>query len=128
MTDAEVQVVRSGELAPAASTPGMDRREAFSSEGFWMGTVTTSPGVMTGWHHHGEYDSYIFVSFGTARIEYGPGAKRHAEADAGDSIHIPPLLVHREGTDEGSKGLEAVVIRVGRGEFLFNLEAPEQEE
>src|SRR5206468_1074001 len=34
-------------------TPGMTREHAITADGLTSGTVTTAPGVMSGWHHHG---------------------------------------------------------------------------
>src|SRR5207248_755578 len=54
-----VEVIRRTERRqPAQRTPGMLREEAFTGEGTWIGTVRTEPGVETGWHHHGDYESY----------------------------------------------------------------------
>ena len=121
-----VRVVRAGEMRiPAATTPGMDRREAFTEEGAWAGTVRTEPGVMTGWHLHAGYDTYIHVNRGDAHVEYGPGGTLGIDAGPGDFILIPRGLIHREGTAAGSTGVEAVIVRVGHGEVVTNVEGPE---
>lgn len=121
-----VRVVRAGELPPSpAATPGMDRREAFADERSWAGTVRTEPGVITGWHVHAGYDTYVYVLAGSARIEYGPGGKLGDDAGPGDFVHIPRGLVHREGSSIGSNGVEAVLVRVGAGELVTNVDGPE---
>jgi uncharacterized RmlC-like cupin family protein len=122
-----VRVVRAGERVQAeAQTPGMFRTEAFASEGLWAGTVTTLPGLITGWHHHGDFDSYIYVLSGTLRIEYGPGGTLAAEAGPGDFVSIPQGAIHREGSERGSAGVEAVIFRVGSGPPAVNMEGPEE--
>lgn len=121
-----IRVVRTGELRlPAVVTPGMDRREAFADPDAWVGTVRTEAGVMTGWHTHAGHDTYLHVIAGSAHIEYGPGGSLSADAGAGDFMSIPRGLVHREGTVAGSGGLQAVLVRVGHGELVTNLDGPE---
>ena len=110
---------------PPNPTPGMDRREAFDEEGAWAGTVRTEQGVMTGWHVHAEYDSYIHVNSGRARFEFGPGGSLGVDAGPGDYVLIPRGLIHREGTAAGSNGFEAVLVRVGHGELVTNVDGPE---
>ena len=121
-----VRVVHSEEMRlPAATTPGMDRREAFDHDGVWAGTLRTTPGVLTGWHVHAGHDTYIYLVSGSATVESGPGGRDRIEADAGDFVLIPRGLIHREGTAAGSQGVEAVLIRVGEGEIVTNVDGPE---
>jgi len=121
-----VRVIHAKEMRiPATTTPGMDRREAFVEDGVWAGTVRTERGVMTGWHVHADYDTYIHVNVGQARVEYGPDGQLTADAGPGDFLLIPRGLVHREGTAEGSNGVEAVLVRVGHGELVTNVDGPE---
>lgn len=123
-----VRRVRPGErVSPREQTPGMHREEAFADPGAWLGTVHTDSGVTTGWHHHGEYDTYIYVTGGAARIEYGPGGRLALEAEPGDFLFIPKGVVHREGTAAGSDGVEAVLCRVGSGQVVFNVDGPPEE-
>jgi uncharacterized RmlC-like cupin family protein len=121
-----VRVVRGGERIPAAATtPGMAREEAFSGGGAWAGTVHTEAGVLTGWHIHAGWDTYVYVLEGSARIEYGPGGAQGNDAGPGDFILIPRGVVHREGTSRGSNGVDAVIVRVGEGELVTNVEGPD---
>jgi uncharacterized RmlC-like cupin family protein len=102
----------------------MIREEAFSSEGLWVGFVKSSPGMASGWHHHGEHETFVYVIRGGLRIEYGSGGREHAEAGPGDFLHIPNGSVHREASG-GPEGAESVVFRVGSGEVLVNVDGPE---
>jgi uncharacterized RmlC-like cupin family protein len=67
----------------------------------------------------------VYVLSGSARIEYGPGGTLGHDAGPGDFILIPRGQVHREGTSVGSKGVEAVIVRVGEGELVSNVDGPE---
>jgi uncharacterized RmlC-like cupin family protein len=121
-----VRVVHAEEMRPpAATTPGMDRREAFDHDGVWAGTLRTAEGIVTGWHVHAGHDTYIYVVAGSATVESGPGGRLRTEATAGDFVLIPRGLIHREGTAAGSTGVEAVLVRVGEGEPVTNVDGPE---
>lgn len=121
-----IQVIHPDQMRiPPNPTPGMDRREAFADETAWAGTVRTEQGVMTGWHVHAEYDSYIHVNTGEARFEFGPDGSLGVDAGPGDYVLIPRGLIHREGTAAGSNGFEAVLVRVGHGELVTNVDGPE---
>jgi quercetin dioxygenase-like cupin family protein len=118
------RVVRSDEVVrPEQQTSGMLREEAFATENLWMGMVRATPGQLTGWHHHGEWDTYAYVLSGTLRLESGLAGADPEEARAGDFLFIPKHAVHREGS--GGPGFEAIAVRVGTGPILFNLEGPE---
>jgi uncharacterized RmlC-like cupin family protein len=122
----KVRVVPAAEMRPpAVVTPGMDRREAFAQDGAWAGTVRTTAGAMTGWHVHAGHDTYLHVNAGTMHIEYGPGGSLSADAGPGDFLLIPRGLVHREGSAAGSTGVEAVIVRVGSGEPVTNVDGPD---
>jgi quercetin dioxygenase-like cupin family protein len=101
----------------------MLREEAFARENLWIGVVRAEPQQLTGWHHHGDWDTYAYVLSGTLRLESGPSGIDRAEAAAGDFLFIPGNTVHREGS--GGPGFEAIAIRLGSGPILFNVEGAE---
>lgn len=120
----EVRVVREGERQQAAAdqTQGMQRGEAFSSDGFWIGFSTVSEGAETGWHHHGDYESYLYIVGGEVRFEYGPAGEHGVAAGPGDFVHVPAHLVHREMAPSG--GAAVVVRSGGHGPSTINVESP----
>lgn len=123
---ADVEVVSSASLPPAEPlTPGMDRRQAFHDDVAWVGTVRTEAGVLTGWHSHPGYDTYIGVTSGQAVVEFGPGGERAMTAGPGDVIRIGRGVIHREGTARGSNGVEGYLFRVGSGAIVENAEGPD---
>jgi quercetin dioxygenase-like cupin family protein len=118
------RVLRPEDLVrPEQQTSGMLREEAFATENLWIGVVRAEPRQLTGWHHHGEWDTYAYVLSGALRLESGPGGAHVQEAVKGHFLFIPKHAVHREGS--GGPGFEAVAIRVGTGPILFNVEGPE---
>ncbi len=90
-----VRRVRPNERREGDPTPGMIREEAISSDGMWSGLVRTAPGMVSGWHHHGEYETAINVVSGQLRMEFGTGGRDEGEAGAGDFIHLPRGVIHR---------------------------------
>ncbi|MFC8517350.1 cupin domain-containing protein [Streptomyces sp. NPDC057257] len=122
--DDEVVVVRPSDRRPGPSTPGMDRQEAFATEGTWSGFVRTEAGTVSGWHHHGEYESVIYVLTGSLRMEFGPDGSRVLEAGPGDFVYVPKGAVHREGNPT-SEPADIIVMRSGTGQSTFNVDGPE---
>jgi uncharacterized RmlC-like cupin family protein len=111
-------------VAPGPPTSGMDRRELFSGAGAWAGWVRTEAGVAGGWHHHGDHDSYIFVTSGEIAIDYGAGGHDRVVARAGSFIFNPAGMVHRETTGPDGPA-EAFVVRVGSGPLNINVDGPD---
>ncbi len=109
--------------AASSSAGALTRAAAFQKEGFWAGRARLSANSDSGWHHHGEYDTYVFVTTGRGRFESGPGGKDVADTGPGDIVFVPAGAVHRELT--GSEGLEAFVVRIGQGERVFPASGPE---
>jgi uncharacterized RmlC-like cupin family protein len=105
------------------TTPGMTREQAIAIDGMWSGITRTAPGAVSGWHHHGAYDSTIFVVSGQLRMESGPAGGEVIEAGPGDFLLVPRGAVHREG-NPGAEASEIVVVRAGRGEPVFNVDGP----
>lgn len=97
---------------------GMDRRVAFDHDGVWFGTVRTEPGVTSDWHHHGDYDTYIYGIAGALHLQCVDGDRATDYAiTPGDVLFLPKGLVHRErGSGHGG---EAVIVRFGHGQVVF---------
>jgi uncharacterized RmlC-like cupin family protein len=107
----------------ALQTTGVVREEAFTTDGAWVGVVTTEPGEMSAWHHHGDHDTYAYVVSGLKRIEYGPGGTRSVTAGPDDFLHLPKGLLHREGNPSGEVS-RSIAFRVGTGPATINVEGP----
>ena len=117
----ELRVIRSDELTgDPTPTPGMERHHAITVDGLTSGTVRTKAGVMSGWHHHGDHETSIYVLRGTLRMESASGS---FDAREGDFIHVPARAVHRE-SNPGSEENIAVFSRSGSGAVTVNVEGP----
>lgn len=117
----DLRLIRPGELGGDPNpTPGMRRAHAITVDGLTSGTVSTVPGIMSGWHHHGTHETSIYVVRGILKMEYPGGA---FEARAGDFIHVPPGAVHRE-SNPGTEDNLAVFSRAGSGAVTVNVETP----
>lgn len=119
---APIRVIRAAELEPADPTPGVARSRAFELPRLWAGRAVTAPGAVTGWHHHDVNETSLYVVSGVLRLEC-EGVEGYLDATAGDFVHVPAFLVHRESnpTDEPSV---AVVARAGGGIPTVNVDLP----
>lgn len=118
-----VRLVRSDDRAVADPTSGMTRERAIESEGLWAGLVRTEAGASSGWHHHGDYETSIYVARGTVRLDSGPGGGDVIVAAAGDFVHVPKGAIHRE-TNDGDEESHLVVVRAGHGPPTINVDGP----
>ena len=57
----EILVVSPSDRKPGPSTPGMERQQAVATDSMWSGVARTQAGMVSGWHHHGEYETTIYV-------------------------------------------------------------------
>jgi uncharacterized RmlC-like cupin family protein len=115
--------VRPDERVEGDLTPGMVREQAIAVEGMWAGLVRTEAHMISGWHHHGDYDTSIYVVSGGLRMECGPGGTVVVEAGPGDFLHVPKGAIHRESNPQDTDG-QAVVVRAGQGPPVFNVDGP----
>jgi uncharacterized RmlC-like cupin family protein len=116
-------MVTADALTDADPTPGMTRQLASHVEGMWSGTVDTEPHAASGWHHHGDYETTLYVVSGRMRLESGPGGSHVVEAGPGDFLRVPAGAVHRESnpTDQPAR---AVIVRCGAGDPTYNTDGP----
>lgn len=126
MEGQRIRVIRPDQLQspPEAQTAGMTRQLAVATEEALVGLVRTAPDMVSGWHHHGEYETYAYVVSGRGSFEFGPAGTESIDAGQGDFIHIPARLVHRESNPGNEESL-MVLFRTGHGEPLFNVKEPQ---
>jgi quercetin dioxygenase-like cupin family protein len=120
MTERPVRKVAAEDLRPGHPTSGMTRSEAIVLDDIWSGTAVTEPGATSGWHHHGEHDSVVYVVRGRFVVET---ASEVVDAKAGDFVHVPRHTVHRE-SNPAAEPAEVVLVRRGTGPVVVNVPAP----
>jgi uncharacterized RmlC-like cupin family protein len=70
----------------------------------------------------GDYDTYIYVLQGAARLDTFEGGEIHRQdAGPGSFVHVPRETVHREGSASPT-GVDAVLVRIGTGPLVFPVE------
>lgn len=118
-------VVTRSERRPASGLPaGSIGQEAFADPGAWVGFIELPPGATSGWHHHGEWDSYACVLSGVLRWEFGPDGADAIEVGAGDTGRMPAHRIHRD-VSAGTESLSMILFRAGEGELTVNVDGPE---
>ncbi len=121
-----IRVIPTADLVDADPTPGMHRQRAVEADGLWSGVVHTDPGSTSGWHHHGDHQTSLYVVSGAMRLEFGPGGRSVADAGPGDFVHVPAGVVHRESNPTDAPAT-AIIARAGTGVPTVNVDAPEDD-
>jgi uncharacterized RmlC-like cupin family protein len=101
----------------------MTREQAIAVDGMWAGLVRTDAYMITGWHHHADYDTTVYVVEGSLRMESGPGGTEVVDAGPGDFVHVPKGAIHREGNPSDEES-QVVVVRAGSGPAVVNVDGP----
>jgi uncharacterized RmlC-like cupin family protein len=118
-----VRLIPPEERTEGAATPGMVREAAITTDRMWAGFVRTEPGMISGWHHHGAYETSIYVATGALHMEFGPDGTDRLDARPGDFLYVAPGAIHREG-NPGDVESHIIVVRSGSGEPVINVEGP----
>jgi uncharacterized RmlC-like cupin family protein len=117
--------VRPEERVEGLPTPGIARETAIETDRMWAGTANTDAGTVSGWHHHGDFETAIYVIAGSLRMEFGPGGSESFDAGPGDFVFVGQRAVHRESNP--TDGLATfVVVRAGEGEVVVNVDGPDE--
>jgi uncharacterized RmlC-like cupin family protein len=126
MTNHTPKVFRSGEgNMQTTQTTGMQREELVTTPNSWVGMVQTKPKFTSGWHHHGEYDTYVYVIKGELKLEFGKDGEESCTAKPGEVAVIPKNTVHRESNPSANEQV-LFGVRVGQGAPVFNVDGPEK--
>jgi len=105
-----------GSLRLAAVSPGLGIHS-----GLWGGTFLVQPGAQTGIHHHGSQETVAYVLDGESYVQWGERGEHSVTARAGDFLHIPAWLVHREINRSKDVAFRWVVIRSSSEPIVVNL-------
>jgi uncharacterized RmlC-like cupin family protein len=124
---AEIRIVRPGQLSAGTSqTPGSERLAAISDEtgvssSLWGGTFLVEPGAETGIHHHGEQETIAYVLSGESLVRWGEHGEHEQIARAGDFVHVPAWLPHREINPSATEPFRWIVVRSTSEPIVVNL-------
>ena len=122
-----ISVVHPNQFSEGTSqTPGSLRLAAVSSElgihsALWGGTFLVEPGAQTGIHHHGLQETVAYVLEGESYIQWGERGEHSVIARAGDFLHVPAWLVHREINRSKEFPFRWVVVRSTSEPIVVNL-------
>ena len=122
-----IRVVHPDQFSAGTSqTAGSQRLAAVSRElgipsGLWGGTFLVEPGAQTGIHHHGLQETIAYVLEGESFIQWGERGEHSAIARAGDFIHVPAWLVHREINRSVDRAFRWIVVRSTSEPIAVNL-------
>ena len=114
--------------AGTSQTPGSLRLAAISPDlgiqsTLWGGTFLVEPGAKTGIHHHGPQETIAYVLAGESFIQWGERGEHSLTAHAGDFLHVPAWLVHREINRSEETPFRWVVVRSTSEPIVVNLPA-----
>ena len=123
--DKKILVFRQGEgSVKTTQTKGMHREELTATPNAWVGMVSTESGFVSGWHHHGDFETFIYVISGEIKMEFGKDGKESCLAGPGEVLYVPKETVHRESNPSSEKQL-LFGVRVGSGDPVFNVDKPD---
>jgi quercetin dioxygenase-like cupin family protein len=122
---ANIRALENDSLSEAPGSPGIARHLAFKGDDFLVVRSRADPGVVSGWHHHGDYDVYGYIVRGSARFENGPGGRDAITVGPGDFFHVPARTVHRDVNPSGREGQEVILFLRGSGPMVINVEGPD---
>ena len=129
MNDAP-SLVTPADRREAGNLPAGSRgQEAVADAHGWVGFIDLPPGATSGWHHHGEWDSYACVLRGVLRWEHGPGGAEALEVRPGDVGRMPAHVVHRD-VSAGDEALSMILFRASGdgGPLTIDVDGPDTTE
>jgi quercetin dioxygenase-like cupin family protein len=109
-------------LPEASASPGISRPVAFKSEDSVVLRAQSEPGVVSGWHTHGDHHVYGYLISGVCRLETNSANREAVELKAGDFFHVPPNTVHREINTSREEKNDFVLFLQGSGEMVYNMD------
>ena len=123
----KISVIRPEQFnADTSQTPGSQRQAAICKEAgitssLWGGTFLVEPGAQTGIHHHGSQETIVYVLEGESIVQWGERGEHRLSVRAGDFLHVPPQLIHREINSSKDAPFRWVVVRSSSEPIVVNL-------
>jgi quercetin dioxygenase-like cupin family protein len=122
---AKIRGLEHDTLSEAPGSPGISRHLAFNGDDFLVVRSRVEPGIVSGWHHHGDLNVYGYIVSGTARFENGPGGRDATSVGPGDFFHVPARTVHRDVNPSGNESQEVILFLRGSGPMVVNVKGPD---
>lgn len=122
----QVTAIQAHDLTPGPHTPGIQRDFAFQGDGVLVIRSKTDPGIVSGWHRHGEYHVHGYMAKGSMVLEFGHEGKESVLVEEGGFFHVPPHTTHREKNPSQTDGQEIILFLTGNGDLVQNLDGPEK--
>ena len=122
-----IRVVNPDQFSKGTSqTTGSLRLAAVSADlgihsALWAGTFLVEPGAQTGIHHHGPQETVAYVLEGESFIQWGARGENFVTVRAGDFLHVPGFLVHREINRSKDSAFRWIVVRSSSEPIVVNL-------
>lgn len=123
----KVTAIQKNDLKSGPATPGIQRDFAFKGDDVLMIRSKTEPGIVSGWHRHGDYHVYGYMAKGSMLIEFGSKGKESVLVEEAGFFHVPPHTTHRETNPSKTAGQEIILFLTGKGDLVQNLEGPEKD-
>lgn len=121
----KVTAIQKDQLTNGPSTPGIQRNFAFKADGVLVIRSITEPGIVSGWHRHGDYQVFGYMAKGSMLLEFGSEGKETVLVEQGGFFNVPPHTTHRETNPSKTEGQEIIIFLTGDGDLVQNLEGPE---
>jgi quercetin dioxygenase-like cupin family protein len=115
-----LQVMTPDTLPEASASPGISRHMAFKADDSVVLRSQSEPGVVSGWHTHGEYHVYGYLVSGVCRLEANSTTNEAVELKPGDFFHVPPNTLHREINPSPDVKNDIILFLRGSGQMVYN--------
>jgi len=121
----DILYVSGDDMTDGPNTPGQPRKTAFETEGLWTGVTTViSKDTPSQWHHHKDHDSVMYMLEGEIRVDWGEQGEKSFNMKPGDFAFFRRGVIHRAKVINGDQDCRFVVVRLGYGETVENVDGP----
>lgn len=117
-----LEALKPDALSEAMASPGITRHMAFKGQDAVILRSQSQPGVVSGWHTHGDYDVYGYVVTGICRLESDQGENATITVGPGGFLHVPPRTTHREINPSKDQANDVILFLRGSGQMVYNLD------
>ncbi len=129
MTDSifpdDIVYVGEADFTDGPHTPGQPRKTAYETDGLWVGiTRVTARDVPSQWHHHADHHSIMYMIEGQIRFDHGEAGEKSFLIGPGEFAFFRRGVIHRAQIIDGDEDVRFMVVRMGAGETVVNVDGP----